>query len=147
VAWIYSALLLWGLIEIAEIVAPHPDLTEEGCRLGFVYDGDTAELICDGLSERARLVGFDTPETGEPGCPEEAALGEAATQELRRHLSAGEIMLSSEGRDRYGRPLVRVTVDGQDVADHMVGQGLAVRYGGEQRIDWCARIERQDRDE
>ena len=146
-AWVYSALLLWGLIEIAEAVAPLAGPDAQGCRLGFVYDGDTAELICDGQSERARLVGFDTPEAGSPGCPEEAELAQAATRELRQHLSAGEVTLNREGRDKYGRPLLRVAVDGQDVADHMTGQGLAVRYGGEQRIDWCARIERQDRDE
>lgn len=146
-AWIYSGLLLWGLIEVAEAVAPHPDLSEEGCRFGFVYDGDTVELICDGISARARLVGFDTPETGEPACPDEGDMGRAATRELRRHLSSGAVEISSEGRDRYGRVLVRVMVDGRDVADHMISRGLAVRYRGGQRIDWCSRIERQNRDE
>ncbi|WP_141137838.1 thermonuclease family protein [Actibacterium lipolyticum] len=138
----YVFLTLLGLYSIATRLAPYHGLSEGGCRLGYVYDGDTAELICGENVRTARFVGLDTPETKSPGCRAELDLGKRATERMRALLRSGIVELSDEGFDKYGRALVRVFVDGRDVAKTMVAEGLAVTYQGGTRPDWCAKLER-----
>ncbi|GMG81407.1 hypothetical protein LNKW23_06200 [Paralimibaculum aggregatum] len=113
-----------------------------GCRVLRVVDGDTLRFGCAGGEEmNVRLVGYDTPETTDPGCAEEKALGlDAAIRLSEWLLEAERVQGEVTGRDRYGRPLLRLALDGEDVAERMVAAGLAVPYAGGRRIDWCARI-------
>ena len=136
----YSVLLVGVLVQAANWIAPWHDLTEAGCRVTYVYDGDTVALTCDGVEETARLVGFDTAEVKDPGCAAEARHGAQATDRLRALVAGGAVTLTSEGYDRYGRRLVVLRVDGRDVADTMVAEGLATRYRGGARINWCERL-------
>ena len=117
--------------------------SEGQCGIEHVYDGDTVALDCPGAPlERARLVGFDTPEVFSPGCAAEARAGAAATDRLRALVAAAPVTgLRRQGYDRYGRALVRLEIGGADVGDVLIGEGLAVRYSGGRRIDWCARLE------
>jgi endonuclease YncB( thermonuclease family) len=48
--------------------------------------------------------------------------------------------LAGEGRDKYGRLLVAMYVDGADVGETLIAEGLAVSYRGGQRINWCAKL-------
>lgn len=142
---VYICLTVLGLYAFAEQRAPHYGLTEAGCRVGFVYDGDTVELLCGDQTQTARLVGFDTPETKSPGCAEEAALGLKAKLRLGDLVAgvqgkAGGLLLDDQGYDRYGRRLVVMQISGRDVAKVMIAEGLAVSYSGATRIDWCARL-------
>ena len=143
---VYICLTVLGLYAFAERRAPHYGLTEDGCRVGFVYDGDTVELLCGADTQTARLVGFDTPETRNPGCPEEAALGLRAKLRLgdlvarAQGAGRGGVLLDHRGHDRYGRRLVAMRIGGRDLAEVMVAEGLAVAYQGKARIDWCARL-------
>ncbi|MGL6210235.1 MAG: thermonuclease family protein [Paracoccaceae bacterium] len=142
VSLVYSLVTLIGLYAAAEHYAPHHGLTEDGCKVGFVYDGDTVELLCGTTTQTARLVGFDTPETSPPNCPEEAALGLKAKLRLGDLVAQrrDNITLDHRGWDKYGRRLVLMLVDGQNIADILIAEGLAVPYSGEARIDWCARL-------
>ena len=86
-----------------------------------VVDGDTVDLD---NGERVRLVGIDTPELGDCGADIAAAtvtdmvLGKAVT-----------LAASDEDRDRYGRLLRYVDVDGVDVGGTLLLLGQAVpRY-------------------
>jgi len=88
----------------------------------------------------ARLMGFDTAETTNPGCAEELAHGALATDRLRQLVKRGEITITRKGRDKYNRPLIRLKIDGQDVADTMIREGLAVAYHGGKRVNWCERL-------
>ena len=100
-----------------------------------VDDGDTVTL----RGQSIRLVGFDTPETYRAQCASERSLGDAATDRLRDLLaraSSAELIYLPR-RDQYGRDLARLVVDGRDVADTMVSEGLARRYTGGQRRPWC----------
>lgn len=112
------------------------------CRVASITDGDTVRLSCaDGSRTSARLRGFDTPETYQPGCPSEYALGRKATATLRSLLrQAKTIRMTGHGRDKYGRLLVKLFIDGENVAKTMIAQGLAVPYRGGKRINWCARL-------
>ncbi len=101
-----------------------------------VIDGDTVEH--DGTVHR--LLGFDAPETHAPECPAEAALGRRATARLRDLLAgARRIVLVPLGRrDRWGRALSTLTVDGRDVGRILIAEGLARPYDGRgPRQGWC----------
>ena len=136
----YVVVLVMVLIKFTDWFVPHHDLSARGCSVSYVYDGDTVALTCDGQERTARLVGFDTPETKSPGCAAEAALGAQATTRLRALVAAGRVTLDGQGSDKYGRLLVRMTVGGQDVADTLIDEGLAVAYDGGTRLNWCRRL-------
>lgn len=110
-----------------------------GCRVAWVTDGDTVRAWCPGRGlESVRLTGFDTPEVFSPKCPSEWAKGTIATGALAWHvLMAGEAALVLSGRDRYGRALGRLNLDGRNVADLMIAEGHARRYDGGRRQGWC----------
>lgn len=112
------------------------------CAVARVVDGDTVILDCLGLGQfRARLMGFDTPETHRPRCNQEAALGQAATRRLRALLDMpGAKAVELGGWDRYDRRLITITINGRDVGDTLIAEGLAQPYRRGQRPDWCARL-------
>ncbi len=123
-----------------QAAAPPPAARVAPCRVTHVYDGDTVELRCGGESRKARLTGFDTPETRDARCPGEAALGHRATARLRGLLAGRTVEAVPQGHDRYGRDLVALSVNGRSVSGLMIAEGLAVPYAGGTRIDWCARL-------
>jgi micrococcal nuclease len=109
------------------------------CRILRVVDGDTVTLMCpeEGL-ESARLLGFDTPEKYAPKCFAEFVAAERASWALRTLIQkADSLKLQREGADQYGRALVRLELDGQDVARRMIRAGHARTYGGGLRGSWC----------
>jgi len=97
-------------------------------------------MSCPGEGHfRARLINYDTPEIFEPRCAAEAQSGRAATERLRQMVrTASRIDTQLGGYDRYGRRLVRLCLDGRDVGATLVAEGLAHRYNGGRRPDWCA---------
>jgi micrococcal nuclease len=111
----------------------------ETCRILRVIDGDTVSLLCpeEGL-ESARLTGFDTPEKYAPRCLTEFIAAERASWALRTMIQkADRLVLTREGTDRYGRALVRLDLDGVDVARLMVRAGHARVNSGGPRGSWC----------
>lgn len=95
----------------------------------MVVDGDT--LRCN--NELLRLIGIDAPEM--PGhCREErdCALGDpVASKNALQAASLGSPEISRQGRDRYGRTLVRVKVNGVDLSCAQLATGHAIY-----RSDW-----------
>jgi len=103
-----------------------------------VIDGDTVDA---GLSNNGRLTlaggaGFDTPETFRPGCALEARLGARATQRLQQLVrGGGGVDLTLSGRScGFGRPCGVLTVDGRNVGETLIVEGLAKRS---KNFDWC----------
>ena len=119
-----------------------PANTGAVCRVLRVVDGDTVDMTCAQTGPfRARLIGYDTPETFEPSCPQEARLGAAATQSLRDLVDQATLVQADlGGLDRYDRRLVDLRLDGRPVRDTLIAQGLALAYDGGRRPDWCARL-------
>lgn len=100
-----------------------------------VIDGDTIRYG----GEKIRLMDIDAPETHEPKCASEAALGERATLRLLELMNAGPITIvrvGSRDRDRYGRQLRIIQRDGRSITEVMVSEGLARRWDGRRR-SWC----------
>ena len=69
------------------------------------------------------MAGIDAAETHPSRCPNEAALGAAATQKLAALLRGGPLWISGNIIDRYGRSVRTVRVNGEDVADAMISAG------------------------
>ncbi len=89
---------------------------------------------------RYRLLGYDTPETYQARCAEELAGGKKATRRLKELLAYGEVRLNeSGGTDHYGRTLAHLTVNGRDVGNILISEGLTRPYYGGRREGWCAK--------
>lgn len=98
-----------------------------------VIDGDSVVLTAWG---NARLDGIDAPEL-RGHCAAERELARDARDRLAELLGAGTVQVRWEGTEKYGRPLVRLTVDGRDVAETLIAEGLGRPYAGGRRESWC----------
>lgn len=109
-------------------------LCHEGGGTNCVVDGDTAWIA----GEKVRIAGIDAPETHEPRCAAEAELGRRAAHRLQALLGSGAVMATPVVRDRdpNGRLLRNLSVDGRDVGETLIGEGLARDYAGGKR-GWC----------
>lgn len=134
--WAYVLLTLLILWAVADRFAPYHGRPAD-CRVGYVYDGDTVELLCGGEKLTARLQGFDTPETKAPKCAAELALGKRATERLRQLVATGGVQIYRHGVDKYGRTLITLTIRGAEVGAVMIAEGLAHDYHGGARGGWC----------
>lgn len=102
------------------------------CARISVHDGDSVR--CDG--ERIRLVDIEAPELrGSPRCRQprprdwcDYGMAIKSRDALRRFLASGPVRVERRGRDRYGRTLARITVNGRDAGAHLISLGLARRY-------------------
>ena len=110
---------------------------------GFCYAGGGTNCVVDGdtfyvNSIKIRIADIDAPETHPSRCTEEDRLGRAATNRLQELLNSGTITLSSIDRDEdvYHRKLRNVAVNGTDVGETLISEGLARRYI-RGKLPWC----------
>jgi len=109
-------------------------------RVAKVSDGDTIRVRVAGRRRevRVRLQGIDTPERRQP-------FGREAT-ELARSLVQDKIVeVRSKKRDRYGRTIGQVFVDGRSLGEAMLAAGLAWHYRRYYKSQRYAELERQAR--
>ncbi len=100
-----------------------------------VIDGDTIHYG----GTRIRIEDIDAPETHDPKCASELALGEQATRRLLELINAGPFEIVYTGgrdTDRYGRELRRIERDGRSLGVVLVSEGLARLWDGA-RHPWC----------
>jgi micrococcal nuclease len=94
-------------------------------RVVRVIDGDTVVL---NNGEHVRYLGIDTPEIGRNGKPSECFAEEAAEKNSALVLGRDvRLIADKEDRDRYGRLLRFVEVDGINVNIALVEGGYATR--------------------
>ncbi len=110
---------------------------------GFCHTGGGTNCVVDGDTiwlggEKIRVADIDAPETHEPRCAAEQKLGDQATRRLRELLNNSAISLQpiDRDKDKHGRKLRIVLVDGESVGERLVDEGLARRYAGGRR-PWC----------
>lgn len=92
-----------------------------------VVDGDTiVAAFHDGHTEIVRVLGVDTPETVDPRKPVQC-FGPEASAYAKSQLTGRPVRLEFdvERRDRYGRLLAYVLVDGHRYEDDLLRRGLA----------------------
>jgi micrococcal nuclease len=118
----------------AACAAPQTPAAKAPAEICQAIDGDTIQCV----GRRVRLVNVDTPEL-HGQCPAEIALAHRALDFTAARLAAGEIAIVVDAhrpRDRYGRTLAWVLVDGRDVGESLIAAGLARRWDGKRR-PWC----------
>lgn len=108
-----------------------------------IYDGDTFRVNINSwpsiIGERIaiRVKGVDTPEL-RGKCQYEKELARKAKQHtvylLRR---ANRIELQNIERGKYFRILADVVLDGNDLGESLIRNGLAVKYDGGAKVEWC----------
>jgi endonuclease YncB( thermonuclease family) len=101
--------------------SPQSDL--QACTVMNVYDGDTITAKCDGKRQKIRLYCIDAPEMGQ------RPWGKESRDYLREKIPRGtEVEMVSHGKDRYGRLIAEILVDGRNKNLEMVETGNAVEY-------------------
>ncbi|MBK8544724.1 MAG: thermonuclease family protein [Caulobacteraceae bacterium] len=102
-----------------------------------VIDGDTLEDMSSDITYR--VVNIDTAETGSRArCTAERDLGNRAKEAVRTLVSSAQrIELNATGRiDRYGRTIAFIVIDGRDMGETLIAEGLARPWRG-RREPWC----------
>ncbi|MEG6508594.1 thermonuclease family protein [Methyloligella sp. 2.7D] len=103
----------------------------------IVIDGDTVHTA-DG--EKYRLPGIDAAEIGHAQCEAELRLALLTKHRLEQMLDGAEVRFRGESpprRDRYGRVLADLIINGQDAGCILIKEGYARPWRG-RREDWCA---------
>ncbi|UHA74445.1 thermonuclease family protein [Paenibacillus sp. 481] len=91
-----------------------------------VVDGDTIEIEMDGKTEKVRLLLVDTPETKHPHKPVQP-FGPEASNYAKKQLQDRdvEVEIDVSARDKYGRLLAYIWVDGKLFNEELLREGLA----------------------
>lgn len=97
-----------------------------------VVDGDTIDVNINGMIERVRLIGIDSPESVAPGRAIECfglESSKGAEKILKNQLVRLEADSTQDNRDKYGRLLRYVTTkSGTAYGLEAIKQGLAFEY-------------------
>lgn len=108
-----------------------------------IYDGDTFKVTLKdipaifGEKLSIRVANIDTPEL-KGKCEQEKELARKAKQfTLERLRQSKSILLKNLERGKYFRVIAEVYVDGQNLGEELLKEGLAVKYDGGKRKNWC----------
>tara|TARA_B100000989_G_scaffold288412_1_gene259089 strand:+ start:289 stop:729 length:441 start_codon:yes stop_codon:yes gene_type:complete len=111
----------------------------------YCNDGDTcyAYVWYKDLSipkiEKLRIIGLDTPEIYRSECAYEKNKGLDAKKliNLKIQNSTNIQLITDYDRDNFGRILVRLIIDDEDISDLMISNGLGVPYNKKNKFNWC----------
>ncbi|MEQ3513632.1 thermonuclease family protein [Pseudoalteromonas sp. BZB3] len=108
-----------------------------------IYDGDTFKVNLKevpaifGENLSIRIAKIDTPEL-RGKCDQEKILARKAKQFTAGRLRKSKsIILKNPERGKYFRVIAEVYVDGQNLGEELLKEGLAVKYDGGKRKNWC----------
>jgi micrococcal nuclease len=120
------SIIFLATLTIAACVA-----TPKGIRVARVVDGDTIEVtLSDGAKEKVRIIGIDTPEIVDPRKPVQC-FGHEASARMKELVDGRAVELQknpSEDRDKYGRLLRYIDLEGDDIGAQMIREGYAFSY-------------------
>ncbi len=86
-----------------------------------ILDGDTLEVLVNKIPVRVRLAEIDAPEKAQP-------FGTRARQALAAITFRRDVQVIEAGKDRYGRTIGTVVVNGTSANRTMVASGMAWAY-------------------
>lgn len=103
------------------------DSSKVECKVIRVVDGDTIIIDYNGKEERVRLIGVDTPESVHPNESKNTEDGIKTSDYTKQRLSGKtvELELDVSQRDKYGRILAYVYIDGQMYNKELLKIGYA----------------------
>ena len=113
--------------------------------IDHVVDGDTVKVNLPSIPPKlnpisVRILGIDTPEKGDLAkCKKERELAEKATAFSQQAFSHGKNIqfINVKGWDKYHRILAEVIIDGKNLGNLLIQNGLARKYNGAKRAGWC----------
>lgn len=111
----------WLVLVAASLSAPLGAEVLDG-RVVAVTDGDTIKVVTADLAEeRVRLAGIDAPERAQP-------FGNVSKQHLSDLVYGKTVSVEWHKRDRWGRIVGVVLVEGVDAGLEQINNGLAWHY-------------------
>jgi len=115
------------LLIVAACLCAPPVFADNLTGQASIIDGDTLEIH----GTRIRLWGIDAPESSQL-CRGENTLryqcGAKAASELDAFIARRPVDCSPESLDQYGRTVAVCSIDGVDVAEWLVRNGLALDW-------------------
>ena len=104
-----------------------------------VYDGDTVKCVFP-LNNKfykwnCRINGIDTPEI-RTRSKLEKEMGFKARDFLREKILKKMVEIHCGEFDKYGRLLVNIKLDNEDMSELLISEGLAFKYDGGTRQNW-----------
>ncbi|MFL6734590.1 MAG: thermonuclease family protein [Sphingomicrobium sp.] len=105
------------------------------------YNAEGTNCVLDGRTifverEKVTIAGIDTPRINDAACSAERDRGIAAALALSNILRSGEVTISPQKIDEYGRAVQKVEVAGNDVAGRMIAAHVARPSEG-LAPNWC----------
>ncbi len=113
-----------------------------------VVDGDTVVATVNGVEEKVRIIGINTPEAVDPRRPVEC-FGKEASAHAKKILNGETIVLeNATARDKHGRLLAYIKLpNGNDFGAQMISDGYAYAYRtySHDRMSTYIKLEKQSR--
>jgi endonuclease YncB( thermonuclease family) len=99
-----------------------------------VSDGDTITVLEGTTQYKIRLSGVDAPESKQP-------FGQKAKQFTSAQVFNKTVSIAVVDKDRYGRLVGDVTIDGKNLSQELVKAGLAWHYSQYSKSPVLAKLE------
>ena len=108
-------------------------------RVVSVHDGDTITGLDDSKTQyKIRLDAIDAPELGQ-------TFGQASKKSLSEKVFGKDVVVIPKTKDKYGRTVGHILIDGRDVNLEMLEEGMAWHYKHYDRNARLARAEDEAR--
>jgi len=128
-------LLLALLIAAPAFAAPPKTETRLALKVVGVHDGDTITGLDESKTQfKIRLDAIDAPELGQP-------FGQASKKAMSEKGFGKDVVVIPKTKDKYGRTVGHVLIDGRDVNLLMLEEGMAWHY---KHYDHNARLARAE---
>lgn len=105
----------------------------------YAVDGDTLRYTQNGQTMTVRVMGVDTPEM-KGNCQKEiqkAKQAKAFVKNALRNAATLTLTQLDRDKDKYGRLLRRVKIDGVRLDKALINANLGREYHGGKRKSWC----------
>lgn len=113
--------------EDEKVQSTNDDMSAVKCQVIRIVDGDTIVVDYNGNEEKIRLIGIDTPESVHPNESKNTAEGIKVSDYTKERLKDKKVKLELDvqERDKYGRILAYVYVDGEMYNKELLKLGYA----------------------
>jgi endonuclease YncB( thermonuclease family) len=117
-----AAVVLFVWFSVSGVVAAAESVTLRGGARGDFHDCDTLTGLDDSQTQyKIRLDAIDAPELGQP-------FGQTSKKALSEKVFGKDVVVIAKTRDKYGRTVGHVLIDGRDVNLEMLEEGMAWHY-------------------
>ncbi len=126
---IFSQSIVGAILALALSFPVWADFTGKVVRIA---DGDTVTVLdVSKVRHKVRLTGIDAPEKKQP-------FGNRSKQSLSDMVFSKTVTVETDKRDRYGRELGKVLINGMDVNREQIRRGMAWHYKAYQRDQFAS---------